>query len=105
MVKYVIPPGVAAATELRPCHDKSILLTKSIRVKEAVDRMRGTATRRTCLYPPSLSLGITARPTDPSIWLPSGFFPVSLVVILSATFKRPTGTPGTVSLLKVQHAF
>jgi hypothetical protein len=52
MVKYVIPPGVDAATELWLCHERNKRSIKSIRVRDAVDKTSGTAILRTSLYPP-----------------------------------------------------
>lgn len=54
-MKKVIPPGVAAATELCPYHDRNNLSTNRVRVSEAVERMSGTAMWRTSPYPPALS--------------------------------------------------
>jgi hypothetical protein len=56
-VKQVIPPGVAAATESWPYHDRNILSTNSIRVSDAVERIRGRAMRTTSLYPPASMAG------------------------------------------------
>jgi hypothetical protein len=47
IVKYVMPPGTAAATAFRLYQAKNILSTNSIMVSDAVDSISGNAIAKT----------------------------------------------------------